>query len=318
MTSKKILVTGAAGFIGSWTSEALVQAGHSVIGIDNFNSYYDVNLKRARAKRLEGKVQIIEADVSNQSAVDKVFKENKFDQVCHLAAQAGVRYSLENPHAYETANNVGTLNMLEACRHNNVQSIVFASSSSVYGGNKKVPFSVKDPVDKPISLYAATKKYNELMAHTYHHLFGLHCTGLRFFTVYGPWGRPDMALFKFTKAILAGEPIDVYNHGKMKRDFTFITDIVQGVLAALEKNYPYEIFNLGNSKTVELSHYIECVEKELGKQAKKNFLPLQMGDVPETTSDIEYTREKLGFSPKVDVEQGIHEFVAWYKTYHGV
>ncbi len=287
-----------------------------MLGIDNFNSYYDVNLKRARAARLQGKVQILELDIADRAAVDAVFKENRIDKVCHLAAQAGVRYSLENPFVYETANNAGTLNLLEACRRTGVKSFIFASSSSVYGGNKKIPFSVTDPVDHPISLYAATKKYNELLGHTYHHLYGIHCTGLRFFTVYGPWGRPDMALFKFTRAILEGDPIDVFNHGKMKRDFTFVTDIVDGVVAALDKNYPYEIFNLGNSSTVELNYFIECVEKELGKKAKKNMLPMQPGDVPETFADIELSRQKLGFSPKVKIEQGVHEFVSWYKSYH--
>ncbi|MCG3203648.1 MAG: UDP-N-acetylglucosamine 4-epimerase [Elusimicrobia bacterium] len=314
----KILVTGAAGFIGSWTCEALHKKGHEVIGLDNFNDYYDVHLKHARAERLKGKIRIITGDIADRGSVEKVFKENTFDQVCHLAAQAGVRYSIENPYAYEMANNIGTLNLLEACRHNGVRSFIFASSSSVYGGNKKVPFSVKDPVDKPISLYAATKKYNELLAYTYHHLYGIHCTGLRFFTVYGPWGRPDMALFKFTKAILEGKPIDVYNHGQMKRDFTFITDIVQGIVASMEKNYAYEIFNLGNSKTVELNYFIECIEKELGKTAKKNMLPLQMGDVPETSADIDWSREKLGFTPQVNIEQGINEFIAWYKEYYKI
>ena len=312
-----ILITGAAGFIGYWTSEALAASGHTVIGLDNFNSYYDVNLKRARAKRLEGKVRIIEMDIADRPAVDRVFKENRIDKVCHLGAQAGVRYSLENPTVYESANNLGTLNLLEACRYNNVMSFVLASSSSVYGGNKKTPFSVADAVDHPISIYAATKKYNELLAYSYHHLFGIHCTALRFFTVYGPWGRPDMALFKFARAILAGEPIDVYNHGKMKRDFTYITDIVAGVVAALDKNLAYEVLNLGNSQCVDLNYFIECVEKEIGRKAKKNFLPMQPGDVPETYADIELTRQKLGFSPKVSIEEGIREFIAWYKQYTG-
>ncbi len=311
-----ILVTGAAGFIGYWTAEALAKQGKNVISVDNFNSYYEPSLKRARAKLLGDKVRFYEVDISDTRAINQVFAENKIDQVCHLAAQAGVRYSIENPMLYETANNVGTLNLLEACRNNKVTSFIYASSSSVYGGNKKVPFSVTDSVDKPISLYAATKKYNELMAHTYHHLFGINCTGLRFFTVYGPWGRPDMALFKFTKAILKDEPIDVYNHGKMKRDFTYISDIVAGILAALDKNYGCEVFNLGNSNTVELEYFIECVEKELGRKAKKNLLPLQPGDVPETFADIEYSQQKLGFRPKVKIEEGIHEFIKWYKGYY--
>ncbi len=310
-----VLVTGAAGFIGSATARSLVERGHRVVGLDNFNSYYDVALKRARAARLKNDVVIHEGDVADKTFVDRIFKANKIDRVCHLAAQAGVRYSLENPFVYETSNNLGTLNLLEACRHNGVNTFVFASSSSVYGGNTKMPFSESDSVDKPISLYAATKKYNELMAHTYNHLFGIHCTGLRFFTVYGPWGRPDMALFKFTKNILAGEPIDVYNHGKMKRDFTYIDDIVSGVVAALDKNYPYEIFNLGNSQVVELNHYIECIEREVGRTAKRNLLPMQPGDVPETVADISHARERLGFAPKIKVEEGVRNFLAWYREY---
>jgi UDP-glucuronate 4-epimerase len=310
-----VLVTGAAGFIGSTTARALIDRGHRVIGIDNFNSYYDVALKRARAARLGKDVEIHEGDIADKSFVDRLFRDNKIDRVCHLAAQAGVRYSIDNPYQYESANNLGTLNLLEACRHHQVNTFVFASSSSVYGGNTKTPFSETDPVDKPISLYAATKRYNELMAHTYNHLFGIHCTGLRFFTVYGPWGRPDMALFKFTKNILADEPIDVYNHGRMKRDFTYISDIVEGVVAALDKNYPYEIFNLGNSQTVELNHYIECIERELGRKAKRNLLPMQPGDVPETIADISHARARLGFSPKVRVEDGIRNFLNWYRDY---
>lgn len=313
-----ILVTGAAGFIGFWTCEALVAAGHKVIGIDNFNPYYDVNLKRARAKQLEGKVPIMELDISNKAAIDSVFKKNRIDKVCHLAAQPGVRYSIENPGLYETSNNVGTLNVLEACRHNGVKTIILASSSSVYGGNKKIPFSVEDAVDHPMSLYAATKKYNELIGYTYHSLYGIHCTALRFFTVYGPWGRPDMSPYKFTESIIKGKPIDLYNNGKMKRDFTYVTDIVAGVLAALEKNYPYEIFNLGNSEAVELMAFVACFEKTIGKEAKKNFLPMQPGDVPETYADIEASRQKLGYSPKVKIEEGVREFVSWYKSYHKI
>lgn len=310
-----ILLTGAAGFIGSATARALLERRHEVIGLDNFNSYYDVTLKRARVAQLIPNVKIFEGDVSDRLFVDGVFRENKIDSVCHLAAQAGVRYSIENPFIYEASNNVGTLNLLEACRHNNVKTFVLASSSSVYGGNTKMPFSEQDSVDKPISLYAATKKYNELIAYTYNHLYGIHSTCLRFFTVYGPWGRPDMALFKFTKNILAGEPIDVYNHGKMKRDFTYVTDIVEGVVSALEKNYSYEIFNLGNSEPVELGYYIECLEKELGKKARWNLMPLQAGDVPETIADISHARDRLGFSPKVKVPEGIHHFLNWYRQY---
>ena len=311
-----ILVTGVAGFIGSSTAHKLFERGDTVVGVDNFNSYYDPTLKRARAKRLEGKATIHEADITDLDAMKKIFSAHKIDKVCHLAAQAGVRYSLENPFAYEHANNLGTLNLLEICRHGGIKSFIYASSSSVYGGNTNTPFSVEDSVDKPISLYAATKNYNELMAHTYHHLFGIHTTGLRFFTVYGPWGRPDMALFKFTEATLKGKPIYVYNYGKMKRDFTYISDIVAGILASLDKSYPYEVFNLGNNNTVELNYFIECIEKELGKKAQRNLLPLQPGDVPETSADIEHSRENLGFEPRVRIEQGIKEFIQWYRDYY--
>ena len=310
------LVTGAAGFIGSWTCEALLQRGETVVGVDNFNAYYDPSLKRARAEKLKGRCPIHEIDVADTAAVERVITQSGAQRVCHLAAQAGVRYSLENPFAYESANVLGTLNVLEACRRSGVRTLVYASSSSVYGGNTKIPFSVEDSVDKPISLYAATKRANELMSYTYHHLYGLQCTGLRFFTVYGPWGRPDMALFKFTEAILQDRPIDVYNHGKMKRDFTFITDIVSGILASLDKSYPWEVFNLGNSQPVELTYFIQCIEKELGRKARMNLLPLQPGDVPETTADIDKSRRMLGFSPKVGIEQGIKEFIAWYKAYY--
>lgn len=311
-----IFVTGIAGFIGSTTAHALADRGDTVVGVDNFNPYYDPTLKRARAKRLEGKATIVEADIVDLQAMKDVFSRHKIDKVVHLAAQAGVRYSLENPFAYEQANNVGTLNLLEVCREKGVKSFIYASSSSVYGGNTKIPFSVDDNVDRPISLYAATKKYNELMAHVYHHLYGINCTGLRFFTVYGPWGRPDMALFKFTDAIIKGKPIDVYNHGQMKRDFTYVSDIVAGILASLDKSYPYEIFNLGNSATVELTYYIECIEKELGRKAVKNMLPMQPGDVPATSADIDKSRRMLGFDPKVKIEQGIKEFLTWYKAYY--
>lgn len=310
-----ILVTGAAGFIGSWTCEALLARGDKVIGADSFNSYYDPAIKRARVEKFQDRCKVYECDIADYKAVEKIFDENKIDQVCHLAAQAGVRYSLTHPFVYEQSNNIGTLNLLELVRHKGIKSFIFASSSSVYGNNKKIPFSVEDFVDHPISLYAATKKYNELIAHTYHHLYGINCTGLRFFTVYGPWGRPDMALFLFTKAILADKPIDVYNHGKMKRDFTYITDIVNGILASLDKNYPYEIFNLGNSNTVELSYFIECIEKELGKKAKQNLLPMQPGDVPVSFADIEKSRKMLGFEPKVRIEEGIRNFIRWYKEY---
>ena len=313
-----ILVTGIAGFIGSHTAHKLADRGDTVVGIDNFNTYYDATLKRARAKRLEGKAAIHECDVADLDALKKVFSKHRIDKVCHLAAQAGVRYSIDNPIAYEMANGLGNLHMLEMCRHSGIKTFVYASSSSVYGGNTKIPFSVEDNVDKPISLYAATKKYNELQAHVYHHLYGINTTGLRFFTVYGPWGRPDMALFKFAEAILNDKPIDVYNHGKMKRDFTFISDIVDGIVASLDKNYPYEVFNLGNSHMVELNYFIECIEKELGKKAKKNMLPMQPGDVPATNADIEHSKKMLGFSPKVKIEQGIKEFLAWYRDYYKI
>ena len=328
-----ILVTGGAGFIGSHVAQTLLARGDNVIIVDNLNEYYDVHLKEARLKRLvsfqlgngnnnnhsnQGKITFIKADISNYAEMEKVFAVNKFDKVCHLAAQAGVRYSLENPFAYEQANCLVTLNILELMRKFNIKDLVFASSSSVYGGNKKIPFSADDNVDNPISLYAATKKSNELYTHVYYHLFCLNCFGLRFFTVYGPWGRPDMALFKFTKAILEDEPIDVYNYGKMKRDFTFITDIVEGVIKALDHVKGYEIFNLGNSKTVELTYFIECIEKELHKTARKNLLPLQQGDVPETFAEIEKTKKILGWEPKVSIEQGVKEFIKWYKEYHKI
>ena len=317
MTSN-ILVTGAAGFIGYWTAGALAEQGNNVIGVDNFNDYYDVALKRDRARMLEGKCKVHECDIADYNALEKIFRDNKIDQICHFAAQAGVRHSLTHPFEYQSANVLGTLNLLELCRHKGVPTFICASSSSVYGDNKKVPFSVDDNVDHPISLYAATKKCDELMCYTYHHLFALRCTCLRFFTVYGPWGRPDMALFKFTRAILSGQAIDVFNFGKMKRDFTYITDIVSGITASLEKNYPYEIFNLGNSSAVELLYFIECIEKELGKKAKINLMPLQPGEVTETYADIEKSRSMLGYAPKVKIEDGIREFIRWYKQYYKI
>jgi UDP-glucuronate 4-epimerase len=310
------LITGAAGFIGFWTAKVLSDRGRRVVGLDNFNAYYDPALKRARATLLKDHCPVLEADIADVQALDRVLDAHPIDQVCHLAAQAGVRYSLENPFAYESANNSGTLNLLEACRRRGISSFIYASSSSVYGGNTKVPFSVKDPVDHPVSLYAATKRYNELLAHVYHHLYGIHCTGLRFFTVYGPWGRPDMALFKFTKAILEDRPIDVYNHGKMRRDFTYVTDIVDGVVAALEKDFPYEIFNLGDAHPADLLAFISLLEKSLGRPAKKNLLPLQPGDVPVTAADIAEARKKLGFNPQIRLEEGISRFVSWYREYY--
>lgn len=313
-----ILVTGAAGFIGSWVCEALLQRGNHVIGLDNFNDYYDVNLKKARAKKIEKSIQIIPCDISDYSGLENIFKENKIDKICHLAAQAGVRHSLNHPFIYETTNILGFLNILELCRHYQVKTLVYASSSSVYGGSKKIPFSVDDPVDQPISIYAATKKSNELMAHSYHHLFGLNCTGLRYFTVYGPWGRPDMAIFSFVQSILNNKPIEVFNFGKMKRDFTYISDVVAGTLSALDKSYPYEIFNLGNSHSVELMYVIECLENQLGKKAEKKLMPIQLGDIPESFADIKKSEKMLSFKPQVKIEEGIKKFVEWYLQYQTV
>ncbi len=311
----KILVTGAAGFIGSSTAQALTKRGDKVVGIDNFNDYYDPKLKKARVKNLLEGCKVIRANIIDIKSLKKIFAAHKFDQVCHLAAQGGVRYSLTNPFIYEQTNILGTLNLLELCREYRVHSFIYASSSSVYGNNKKIPFSIHDPVDEPISLYAATKKTNELMAYTYHHLFGIRATGLRFFTVYGPWGRPDMAYFKFTDAILKGKPIDVYNFGRMKRDFTYITDIVSGILSALDKNLPYKVFNLGNSQSVKLMYMIQRLEQELGKKAKIKMLPLQPGDVQESFADIRESAKELQFEPKVRIEEGLKEFAKWYKSY---
>ncbi len=312
-----ILVTGSAGFIGFHVANALMARGDTVIGYDNVNDYYDVRLKEARLAILEknDRFTFYRADLADLDAMKNVFEAHPIDRVCHLAAQAGVRYSLEHPFVYEQANCVGFLNIIELSKDHKVKNFVYASSSSVYGGNKKKPFCVEDRVDNPVSLYAATKKANELTAHVYHHLYDLPCTGLRFFTVYGPWGRPDMALFKFTRAILAGKPIDVYNHGKMKRDFTYIDDIVAGVLASIDRASDYEIFNLGNSNTVELLYFIECIENALGRKAEKNMMPIQPGDVPETYADIDYSRKVLGFDPKTNIEEGISRFIEWYKEW---
>lgn len=314
----KYLVTGTAGFIGFHVSRALLTRGDTVIGLDNLNDYYDPKLKEDRVKQLTAfsKFTFIRGDITDYSLLCELNEMHKFDKVCHLAAQAGVRYSLVNPFVYERANLLGFLNILEMCRNSGVENLVYASSSSVYGGNEKIPFSVEDRTDKPISLYAATKKANELMAYTYHHLYAMRCTGLRFFTVYGPWGRPDMALLKFTRAILNGEEIEVYNYGRMKRDFTYIDDIVRGVLAALDRDYDFEIFNLGNSQPVELGYFIECIERTLGRTARKKLLPLQPGDVEATYADIDYSTEKLGFVPKTPVEVGIREFIKWYRDYY--
>ncbi|HYA02264.1 MAG TPA: NAD-dependent epimerase [Syntrophobacteria bacterium] len=313
------LVTGVAGFIGFHVGRALLDRGDRVIGVDNVNDYYDVSLKEDRLALLQEHAgfRFHRIDLADQSAITEVFKQHAVEVVCHMAAQAGVRYSLVNPFAYQKSNVEGFLYLIHLAKEHKARNFVYASSSSVYGKNEKVPFSVRDNVDHPISLYAATKKANELIAHTYSHLYGLPCTGLRFFTVYGPWGRPDMALFLFTRAILRGEPIKVYNHGRMKRDFTYIDDIVQGVLASLERPVPYAIYNLGNSKTEDLLDFIACIEKVLGKRAEKLLLPLQPGDVVETCADIAESTRDLGFQPATRIEEGIERFVAWYRSYYG-
>ena len=317
---KTYLVTGAAGFIGFHVSRALLERGDRVIGLDNLNDYYDVSLKENRLTMLQDHPQFTfyKEDLANREGLAKIFTDNPIQFVCNMAAQAGVRYSLVNPFAYQKSNLEGFLNLIHLAKEDKVENFVYASSSSVYGSNKKVPFSVKDPVDHPISLYAATKKANELTAHTYSHLYGLPCTGLRLFTVYGPWGRPDMALFIFTKAILNGQPIEVYNYGKMRRDFTYIDDIVQGVLASLDRAVPYAIYNLGNSRTVDLIYFIECIEKALGKEAEKKLLPIQPGDVAETYADISESQRDLEFSPRTRIEAGIEHFIHWYQSFYGI
>ena len=332
----KILLTGAAGFIGMTTALRLLARGDEVVGLDNLNDYYDVTLKENRLKRLlpHTGFRFVKMDVADRPGMTQLFAAEKFDRVIHLAAQAGVRYSLQNPHAYIDSNIVGFMNILEGCRHEKVQHLVYASSSSVYGGNTQMPFSEHDSVDHPVSLYAATKKANELMAHTYSHLYGLPTTGLRFFTVYGPWGRPDMALFLFTKAILDGRPIDVFNYGKMQRDFTFVDDIVEGVIRVTDRtaipspiydaaapdpatsNAPFRVFNIGNNNPVPLLDFIGCIEDALGKKAEKNLLPLQDGDVPATYANTDSLNEWVGFVPGTSIEQGIGRFVAWYRDYY--
>jgi len=326
----KILVTGAAGFIGSHLSHKFCHNGDEVVGIDNFNDYYDVNLKKARIDRLTAleNFTLQDGDISDRDFVNSVFYDFKPDRVVHLAAQAGVRYSIDNPHAYVDSNLVGFVNMLEACRHNNVQHFVYASSSSVYGANKKLPFSVDDNVEYPISLYAATKKSNELMAHSYAHLYGLPCTGLRFFTVYGPWGRPDMSYFKFAQAIFDKKPIDVYNNGDMFRDFTYIDDIIEGVVRVTaltpqkdEKaeisSAPYKIYNIGNNDPENLLDMIEILEDEIGIKAEKNFMPMQPGDVFSTYADVDALVADTGFKPETPLRDGIREFVKWFRLYNG-
>ncbi len=351
----KILVTGAAGFIGSHVSLFLLARGDDVVGIDNLNDYYDVNLKHARLDRInhylagslnedlpypeqgnKGHFTFIKMDVADRGAMETLFKEHQFDKVVHLAAQAGVRYSIENPHAYIDSNIVGFTNILEGCRHNNVKHLTYASSSSVYGANETMPFSVHDNVDHPLSLYAASKKANELMAHTYSHLYNLPTTGLRFFTVYGPWGRPDMALFLFTKAILEEKPINVFNYGKHKRDFTYIDDIVNGIVRTLDNTAtgnpdwsgltpdpgtskaPWRVYNIGNQSPVELLDYIETLENALGKKAEKNLLPLQPGDVPDTYADVEQLVIDVNYRPQTTIQTGINKFVKWYLNYNNV
>lgn len=335
---KKILVTGAAGFIGFHLSKRLLARGDQVIGLDNLNDYYDVALKKARLEQIKGENNFIfhKIDLTDQPQIQQLFADYKFEAVVNLAAQAGVRYSLINPQAYIESNLVGFTNILEGCRHHQVKHLVFASSSSVYGSNSKIPFSVHDNVDHPVSLYAASKKANELMAHTYSHLYRLPCTGLRFFTVYGPWGRPDMALFIFTKAILAGKPIDVFNYGKMQRDFTYIDDIVEGVVRVTDlipqpnpnwsgdhpdpgtSNAPYKIYNIGNNQPIELIKFIETIEDCLGIKAQKNMLPIQPGDVLTTYADIQDLVNDVGFKPSTSIEVGISKFVDWYKSYYEI
>jgi len=332
----RILVTGAAGFIGSTLSHRLLDRGDEVLGYDNLNAYYDPKLKEARLARLTPKAgfSFVRAALEDRPAMEKAFADFRPQRVVNLAAQAGVRYSIENPHAYVEANLVGFINILEACRHGGVEHLVYSSSSSVYGANRKLPFSVQDAVDHPVSLYAATKKANELMAHTYSHLYALPTTGLRFFTVYGPWGRPDMALFLFTRKILAGEPIEVFNHGKHTRDFTYVDDIVEGVIRTLDRvpapdpdfdplnpnpgssSAPYRVYNIGNHQPVELANYIEVLEAKLGRKAEKILLPLQPGDVPDTYADVEELVRDTGYSPSTPIETGIGRFVDWYRDFY--
>jgi len=334
----QILVTGAAGFIGSHVCQRLLDRGDQVVGLDNLNDYYAVSLKEARLAQFSAAANfsLVRGGLEDRVLIEQLFDKNRFDAVINLAAQAGVRYSLENPHAYVDSNLVGFMNILEGCRHHGIQHLVYASSSSVYGANTAMPFSVHQNVDHPLSLYAATKKANELMAHTYSSLYGLPTTGLRFFTVYGPWGRPDMALFLFTKAILEGRPIDVFNHGKMKRDFTYIDDIVEGIIRVTDRTpvanqnwsgqapdpgtsfAPWRVYNIGNNQPVELLYFIETLEKFLGKTAVKNLLPLQPGDVPATFADVDDLMADTGFKPATSIEDGIARFVAWYRDYYAV
>ena len=334
----KCLVTGAAGFIGFHLCKALLDRGDEVVGLDNLNDYYSVQLKRDRLAQLEGRERFTfaEIDLADRDAMQSLFRDNAFGVVLNMAAQAGVRYSLENPHAYVQSNLVGFLNVIEACRHTEVGHLVYASSSSVYGANARMPFSTHDNVDHPVSLYAASKKANELMAHSYSHLYQVPTTGLRFFTVYGPWGRPDMALYLFTEAMLAGRPIDVYNQGRMQRDFTYIDDIIEAVVRLADRPAeantawtgdtpdpatsaaPYRLYNIGNNQPVELMHLIDTLEKCLGVKAKRNLLPMQPGDVPATYADVDDLARDVGFQPRTSIEDGVARFVAWYRQYHGV
>ena len=334
----RVLVTGAAGFIGYHVARRLLDRGDIVCGLDNLNDYYDVNLKLARLRLIDGhhNFRFVKLDLENRAGIDSLFAEQQFDRVVHLAAQAGVRYSLEKPHAYIDSNILGTLNILEACRHHPVEHLVYASSSSVYGANTRMPFSVHDSVNHPLSLYAVSKKANELMAHSYSSLYGIPTTGLRFFTVYGPYGRPDMALFYFTKSIIEDKPIDVFNYGRHRRDFTYIDDIAEGVLRTLDRpaipnpdwdsanpdpgsgRAPYRIYNIGNSKPVELLDYISVIEKRLGKKAQKNLLPMQPGDVPETYADVQALIDDTGYRPDTPVEVGVARFVDWYLEFYGI
>ena len=315
----KVLVTGSAGFIGFHTAKALLDRGDEVVGLDNFNDYYSVKLKEDRNAILGNyhSYQLYRGDLCDSPILEKI-KGEGIKVICHLAAQPGVRYSINHPFAYQRSNLEGFLNIIEVARSINVSNFVYASSSSVYGGTKDVPFSEDAKLDKPVSLYGATKIANEAMAYSYSHLFSLPCTGLRFFTVYGPWGRPDMAYYKFADKIVKKEPIDVYNYGKMKRDFTYIDDIANGVLASIDTPFDYEIFNLGNSKTVELEYFINCIENELGIEAERNLMPLQPGDLVETFADIEKANKRLGFEPTVDIEEGIRKFIDWYRGHHTI